>query len=263
MALLVAVSAAGQAFRLPEIPSGLESPGERATFLSLHYWDHFDFGDEGLIDNMEVSEQAFVDFLSVMPMSEKPEEAMETFVGKAASGKGMLGYFIGLADKYLYEPASPMRDDGLYVMFLQVLVGNRNVPKAEKAGPRWRLERMMMNSVGRKARDFEYETDGGMKMKLSKTKGEYVLVYFHDPECRDCRRMKDALDKSEIIVSMVGSGRMKIIPVSIDDEDKMLYFNELYDLRSFPSLYLLDVRRRVLLKNASVAEVEEAMPVPF
>lgn len=36
-------------FRLPDVPVTLTAPEDRADYLSLHYWDHFDFADTSLI----------------------------------------------------------------------------------------------------------------------------------------------------------------------------------------------------------------------
>ena len=54
-------------FRLPDMPVTLTAPGDRAAYLSLHYWDHFDFADTSLISRPEITEQAFVDFISILP----------------------------------------------------------------------------------------------------------------------------------------------------------------------------------------------------
>ena len=51
-------------FRLPDVPDTLTAPEDRAAYLSLHYWDHFDFADTSLISRPEITEQAFVDFAS-------------------------------------------------------------------------------------------------------------------------------------------------------------------------------------------------------
>ncbi len=244
----------------PEIPETLRTPEERATYLSLHFWDTFDFTADpaapGTVPRDGI-EQAFVDFISVLPMSSERHKALASFMRASARNPELFRYFMELADKYLYEPASPMHDDEMYMYILNAAVKSR-APKAEKVRPRWQLAKMKMNAVGKKAEDFEY-MDGDAAKTLRKTEGEYVLVFFHDPECRDCRFMKVQLDASEEIQEMVADGRMKIVSVGIDNEDKMLYYSELYDLRAFPALYLLDARKRVLLKNASVAEVENEL----
>lgn len=55
-------------FRLPDVPVTLTAPEDRAAYLSLHYWDHFDFADTSLISRPEITEQAFVDFLGILPI---------------------------------------------------------------------------------------------------------------------------------------------------------------------------------------------------
>ena len=58
-------SARCQGLSLPEIPDSLSAPEERAEYLCLHWWDGFDFADTTLISKPRITEQAFVDFLSV------------------------------------------------------------------------------------------------------------------------------------------------------------------------------------------------------
>src|SRR5690554_6904984 len=53
-------------FVLPTIPGSITQPAERATYLSLHYWDRFDFGDRSLIERPEITEQAFVDYINIL-----------------------------------------------------------------------------------------------------------------------------------------------------------------------------------------------------
>ncbi len=245
---------AAQPHPFPEIPTTLKTPQERATWLTLHFWDGFDFGADHRQGS--AAEQAFVDFISVLPMSSERRKAMDTFMKKAARNPELLRYFMELADKYLYEPMSPMRDDALYMEFLKNAA--RKAPKAEKRRLRWQMERLKMNAVGKKAQDFEY-MDGTAAKTLMKTEGEYIMIFFHDPYCRDCRRMKNELANSAQVREMTENGRMKIISISIEDEDKMLYYSNLYDLRTFPALYLLDTKKRVLLKNASVKDVENIL----
>jgi len=89
----------------------LTAPEDRAAYLSLHYWDHFDFADTSLISRPEITEQAFVDFLGILPYTDRAQAAIDTLFRRAATGQEMLYHFIGLSDKYLYEPNSPMHDE--------------------------------------------------------------------------------------------------------------------------------------------------------
>lgn len=65
-------------FRLPDVPVTLTAPEDRAAYLSLHYWDHFDFADTSLISRPEITEQAFVDFLGILPYTDRAQAAIDT-----------------------------------------------------------------------------------------------------------------------------------------------------------------------------------------
>ena len=108
-----------KAFRLPDVPATLTAPEDRAEYLSLHYWDHFDFADTSLISRPEITEQAFVDFVSVLPYTTKAQQAVDTLFSRSLAEKEMLYHFIALADKYLYEPNSPMHDEELHILVLR------------------------------------------------------------------------------------------------------------------------------------------------
>ena len=60
-------------FRLPEVPVFLTDPAERAAYLAVHYWDYFNFADTTLISRPEITEQAFVDFISILPYTAKAD----------------------------------------------------------------------------------------------------------------------------------------------------------------------------------------------
>ena len=54
-------------FQLPEVPVMLDTPEARATFVCEHFWDHFDFADTAYIHLPDITEQAIVNFMDLMP----------------------------------------------------------------------------------------------------------------------------------------------------------------------------------------------------
>ena len=137
-------------FRLPDVPVTLTAPEDRAAYLSLHYWDHFDFADTSLISRPEITEQAFVDFLGILPYTDRAQAAIDTLFRRAATGQEMLYHFIGLSDKYLYEPNSPMHDEELHILVLRALLDNPCLSDTDKIRPRYLLEIAMKRSEERR-----------------------------------------------------------------------------------------------------------------
>ncbi|MFA6593111.1 MAG: DUF5106 domain-containing protein, partial [Bacteroidales bacterium] len=108
------IGAGAQSFVFPDIPSSLTEPQERAEYLSYHYWDNFDFSDETNIkDRNIITEQAFSDFLSILPITSCPEEGISRLLDGASADSSMFAYFRGLSEKYLYDYESPVRNEEL------------------------------------------------------------------------------------------------------------------------------------------------------
>ncbi|MBR4845834.1 MAG: DUF5106 domain-containing protein, partial [Bacteroidaceae bacterium] len=53
-------------FPFPEIPISLQTPNERKEYLLLHYWNKFDFSNITLIQNRNITEQGFVNFIALL-----------------------------------------------------------------------------------------------------------------------------------------------------------------------------------------------------
>lgn len=262
-------------FRLPDVPATLTAPEDRATYLSLHYWDHFDFADRSLISRPEITEQAFVDFISILPYTPKAQQAVDTLFSRTLATQETLYHFIALADKYLYEPNSPMHDEELHILVLRALVNNPRLNEADKLRPRHLLEMALKNRPGEVAADFAVTCRDGRRKYLSGIKAEYTLLYFNDPNCEDCRRVKERLASSPTVNRLLESGRLKLLSVCVEgktaaweqtafpahwidgyDSGQRLTREQVYDLKAMPTLYLLDAGKRVILKDASAERIE-------
>lgn len=262
-------------FRLPDVPDTLKDPEARAFYLSLHYWDHFDFYDTTLIVRSEITEQAFVDFISILPYTPEAAAAVDTLFWRASAEKEMLCHFISLGDKYLYEPNSPMHNEELHILVLRALVDNPRLEEMDKVRPRHLLKMALKNRPGDQAADFTVSCRDGKRRRLSEIESSYLLVYFNDPDCQDCQLVKERLASSPVVNGLLESGRLKILSVCVEgktavwekatfparwidgyDEGRRLTREQVYDLKAMPTLYLLDADKKVILKDAPVEQVE-------
>ena len=263
------------AFPLPGIPKELKTPEERANYLALHYWDRFDFDSKGFVNDGGVVEQGFVDFISIMPHVSEKDAAFGRLAGNLAMNPEMLDCFMELARRYLTEPESPVRDGELYILFLENIVREQNVPEASLQEAAFELSMAKRNRVGTPANDFKFLARNGKRGSLYKVKGEYTLLFFADPECYLCSVAKRELLAAETVTAMVNEGSLAILCVCpegeteawksapapqawIDacDEKQLIYEKLLYDIPGLPVLYLLDNRKNVLLKDVTVRQVE-------
>ena len=252
-------SARCQGLSLPEIPDSLTAPKERAEYLCLHWWDGFDFADTTLISRPRITEQAFVDFLSVLPYIADASVPLDTMFRRASADPAMFSHFVALGEKYLAGRWSPMRDEDMYIVMLRVLVSGDSFMAGERGLARFRLEMVLKNRPGEPAADFGFELADGSRGSLYGIDAEYLIVFFKSPE----------------LGGLLASGRVKLLSLNVVggsfdtgfpsgwidacDRRRTVYSDALYDLRSLPVLYLLSSDKHVLLKDTSLDDILDCL----
>ena len=259
----------------PNLENMSEITIEKADNLVLHYCDYFDFNDSGLIVKADVTEQGFVNFLSLLPYVSKKSEAFAKLYAKAGQNAEMLSHFIDMTTKYLYEMDSPLCDEELYIVALNQLLACDKVSFDDKERVGYYLAKVMKNRVGHKATNFGFIQKQYKRRSLYGVKADYILLYFNDPTCDECHKLKTELILSPIISKKVEEGKLKVLSVCVEgnkdewktqslphqwidacDERMLITDRELYDLPSLPVLYLLDRSYRVVQKNTNVEKLE-------
>lgn len=271
-----------KAFRLPEIPPMLTAAQDRAEYLITHYWDHFDFSDTTCIHLPEITEQAFVDYLDILPHGDKENAGrsiaamLDRAVNEDSTGT-MYAYFLRLYKDYLYDPNSPVRDEEYYIPVTQYIRKDTLSDEAVKSRAAFDLEMMLRNRKGSRAADFAFISVDGRKGTLHKLNSEYTILYFYNPDCNACKEATAFLRESSFIDQLLKDGILNIVAVypdsdlslwtkskdkvpplwlNVRDEPHIVKDKQLYDLKAIPSLYLLDKDKKVLLKDTPAEKIE-------
>lgn len=266
-------------FKLPVIPSTLQTPEARGNYLSEHYWDNFNFADTSSIHRPEIGEQAWVDYIDFLKTAPVPtaQKSISKFFKKAEANKKVYDYFTKMADKYLYDPNSPMRNEELYISVLDAMLNSPLLSDIEKIRPQERRKMAEKNRIGKPATNFRYTLTSGKNKALYEIKSEYTILFINNPGCHACEETIEALKGSAVITRNINMGKLIILSVYPDEDlaewqrhldafpkewicgyDKKLSIRNknLYDLKAIPTLYLLDQNKTVLLKDATVNEIE-------
>ena len=262
-------------FPLPEVPQVLVSPADRANYLAAHYWDRFDFKDNSLISKPEITEQGFANFISIMPYVTEQKEAFAVFAQRMTVNPKMLAHLLEGSERYLFDNFSPVYDEELYLLLLDELLKQSQLTLTQRERLRYQRRLAMKNRVNQPATDFSFVLRSGQPMSLKVVKADYVLLFLNDPECNACQQIKEAVVESDILRRCMDNGRLKVLSVCVEgktvgwknlpapagwldgcDTDRRLIEEDLYDLRNLPAVYLLDVNKRVLLKNATIQRLE-------
>lgn len=271
-------------FPFPAIPAELNVPGERMAYLLEHYWDNYDFEDTVSLCDERITEQGFVDFLSLLT---------DTITTDSMSGNGvralcdkLCGRIAGrdkiveLTEKYLSGHASPMYDEALYSMFLDNFIRSAAFTDEEKSTFRYFRAMLSRNQVGDKATDFDMFTPDGERLGLldiQTGEAKCIVLLFYDPECSACKEVTETMRRDGWLSEAVSGGDVTVIAV-YTESDKSVWTSclpampegwinvtdheavrrgALYDLRDMPVIYLLDRNKTVLLRDATYGEARE------
>ena len=303
-ALLMAVSCGGQRknasgtgdgnltadsvtiYRAPQPPAMIVDPEAQLQWAVDHYWDNFQFADTTAVPRWgDYAEQAFVDINYALAQSNVPlETASAIFTNlfrKASVNKAAFMKFAEVAEKYLFDPNYPMRNEELYIAVLRAVLDNPALDEWERVRPQEQLRLALKNRVGDTAVDFRYTLASGATGTLRTLRSPYTLLFFNNPGCPTCREYIDKIGASPFLSNLIEQGTLTVLAVYTDsdleawreynaqmpqnwilsyDAGETIKTEELYDIKAIPTLYLLDAGKRVMLKDEmSVPGIEQAI----
>ena len=271
-------------FPFPEIPATMTEPEARKAYLLTHYWEQFDFADTTLVDNRDVTEQGFVNFIALLAdntLEELVRESLKNwctgFVGKDYARRVLTQ----TTDEYLYNPNSPFYNERLYGMYLEALLGMLPQADAMRSSYQFKLKLVKRNNPGNQATDFTYYLPDGRRRTLADTqvKGDRLLLMFYDPECESCHEVLLQMAADTALAEAVRTGKLSVLAVYTEGNDEVwrkalpdmpegwmvgtdreaVKGGALYDLKAMPSLYLLDGKKTVLLKDAAYEKIRATL----
>ena len=275
-------------FPTPQVPAMLGSNMQQAfQYISLHFWDKLyapgiEYSkDTSLVMGVthEDFEEAFATYLTALDNVTLPvmNAAQDTMLARAARHKlshpesKVWKTITELSEKYLYDPNSPYRNEEMFLPVLAHLKESHFTTDAEK-NHYGNLHRLCSyNRIGTPAADFKYTLKTGRTGTLHQIKAEYVLLFFSNPECQNCKAIIDALANAPEILQLIERKRLAVLNIYPDadlaawydylpnypeiwingyDQDLALNMQTIYNIRAIPSLYLLDKDKNVIFKDA-------------
>ena len=269
-------------FEPPVIPSFHTTNEGRAEYYATNYWKKYNFQDTSLISRADITEQAFVDFISVIPNTPKVviEKAFDNLFNYAVVKDEMIIHFLDLGERYLGGPNSPLRNEEVYIIMLERYIANDSIDDSYKIRPKHKLEQSKKNRVGAIATDFTYILPNGKKGSLHKIKSDLLVIFFYNPECPVCEGIRNYMDSSPILKDAEKRGKLKVLAICLDVEEKgwvkyqseisrdwingydkgdVIENKQLYCILAAPTLYLLDKDKKVILKDPTIEVVQNAV----
>lgn len=263
---------------LPVPPVILTDRGERTAYMAGHYWQGVDYADTAWLTDSVALEQIFVQWVTLLVQLSTDEsiKVAGNVISQGNACPALQLRLAELAERYLHDPNSPYRNEELYIPVLRAVIAAPGIGDIHKERPRYQLEKALMNRPGTQAADFAFVTKDGRTLRLSDIRGNYVLLYFFNPDCHDCKRVTTHMAASPCFTNLLKKGSLTLLAI-YPDEDLQAWKShagempgewtvaryadsrsrQAYDLPAIPNLYLLDHDKKVVLKDAPVERIEE------
>lgn len=177
---------------------------------------------------------------------------------------------VSFVEGAFYGVNSDFRNEELYLPIAEALAEFEHLTPEEREKFAQEAKNCSKNRVGTPAADFNYTTKDGKRSSLYQTNGDFTILFFSNPGCTACKDLIVALEQSLAIGKLLSENRIAIINIFIDEdltewykympiypqkwincynEDLEIRENNTYDVRAIPSIYLLDSKKRVILKD--------------
>ena len=279
-----------RSFAYPDIPAVYTDPAERKAYLADHYWDKF-FAGDGACDTgavlgiprpeLESNLSMYIQLLEEFPLAEAQQKVAHFFtqVERKEAADTASHVFLLMEEtvtRYLYDPNSPVRNEDLYLPYVEGLASSPYTREEARPGYVYQAEMCALAPTGSVAPDFRFTDARGRTRHLRDVRAGTTLLFFSNPGCYACLEIINTLKAIPGIDTRIARGEFAVVNVYIDedldawreyepnyprnwfcgyDPDGLVRSDRIYNIRAIPSLYLLDRDQRILLKDAPVERV--------
>jgi len=181
-----------------------------------------------------------------------------------------------IVTRYLYDPNSPVRNEDLYLPYVEGLAASRFTRDVARPGYVYQARMCALAPVGSVAPDFRFTDARGRTRHLHDVKARATLLFFSNPGCYACRDIIERVTAIPGIDERIARGDFAVVNVYIDEDldawrayepnyprnwlcgyepDGLVRSDRIYNVRAIPSLYLLGEGQRILMKDAPVERV--------
>ena len=280
-------------------PEVLKNAGQQKDSLfaykyyKAHYWDGVNFYDDRLLRTpfFEAKLDRYFEQL-VYPAADSVIHEMDWMLGYASINEEMQKFLlIKFVNRYLTQKY--MWEDAVLVHLYEKYFAQKTYSWLNEQGKKVITDRaysLMANITGNPAADIELPDTAARQATLYQQAAPYTIVAIWDPTCGHCKEVLPRLD-SVYQAKWKGMG-VKMFAMAKETEgtrDTWLSFirdhrlsgwthvyyskaadkarvaagvpgyGQLYDVQSFPTLYLLDKDKRIIAKKITEQQVDEIL----
>lgn len=233
-----------------------------------------DYSDTTRLHNRKSMDRLIKTILHYLPNTDSAsaDKALHQFYTEISSDETAIETAAELTRRYLNNPASPVRDETLYIRLLNSMLSVDSLPLQIRTRAEYELRTAMLNRPGAIASDFEFIDRDGIRGTLHEVKGKKTLLIFYDPECPHCSEIINQIATNPKIQAEIERKTLTVLAIYTEGNKENwkrtagsmprhwivgcdlsdIVANDIYDLPAMPLLYLLDSDKRVILKDPDV-----------
>lgn len=266
---------------LPTVPADLRDPSSRAAYILAHFWDHMEWSDTTISLDTDFMEQNMVNFINLFQYTDTADThtAVRTLMDAASKVPAAYTKVMDVADKYLYDPNSPMLNEEAYRLFLEHAINCNALSNDEKTRYRFNMTETDKNRRGSLGSDFVYIDTTGHSGTLHTfgNAGAMKLLLFYDPDCENCAEIITWLRNDSRVNELLSQGAVNILGIYADGDmdewekartklpaswtngyspDGVIAEQEIYSLRATPTIYILSPDNIVVGKDLTAPQLD-------
>jgi len=283
--------------REPELTGALKNPANKEdsvlayNFYKSHYWDGVNFWD-GRLAYTPFFEDKIDKYFSqlVVPNPDSVIKEIDWMLGYASINEEMNRFLlIKFVNRYLNQKY--MWEDAVFVHLFEKYFSQKTYSWLNETGKKTITDRaysLMANILGTPASDVELPDPNGTPVSLYALQADFTIVAFWDPTCGHCKEVLPKLDSFYRAKWKADGLKMYAVAKETDGTKKdwlnfisdnklqewshVYYskeadkartdngipgYSQLYDVQSFPTLYLLDKEKRIIAKKLTYQQLDE------
>lgn len=286
-----------KAMKEPEVPQNDPAAKKDSLFayhyFKKHYWDGVNFYDDRLARTpfFESRIDKYFEQL-VYPSPDSVNKEIDYMLGFASGNEEMQKFLLlKFVNRYLNQKY--MWEDAVFVHLFETYFAQKDYPWLTPQGKKIITDRaysLMANILGTPASEIDLPDTAGKKTNLYSVKAPYVLVTIWDPTCSHCKEILPRLDSAyrakwkslglkmfamaketdgtkQDWLSFIHTHHISNwtnVYYSKEDDNARISagipsYSQLYDVQSFPTLYLLDKDKRIIAKKLTLEQIDEIL----
>lgn len=285
-----------KAMKEPDVPQNNASKTDSLFayhYFKKHYWDGVNFYDERLARTpfFEARIDKYFEQL-VFPSADSVIKEIDWMMSYASTNEEMQKFMLlKFVNRYLNQKY--MWEDAVFVHLFEKYFAQKNYEWLTDKGRKLITDRaynLMANLMGTPAAEVELPDSNGKKINLYSVEAPFVLVTIWDPTCSHCKEILPKLDSmykttwknyglkifalaketdgtrndwTSFIKNHNLTNWVHVYYSKADDKKRtdagIPGYSQLYDVQTFPTLYLLDKDKRIIAKKISFEQVDEIL----